>query len=337
MKNFRSLPLVTLAILSFAAAAHAAEYRLSKTIPVGGDGGWDCLSVDSAAHRLYVSHATRVVVIDTDAEKVVGEITNTLGVHGIAVAPELNRAFVSCGKENKVAVVDLQTLQTLSKIGAGKNPDIIIYEPKRQEVYCFNGKSQDATVIDAKSGQVVATVPLGGKPEFARADSAAGRVFVNVEDKNEIAAIDTATHAVVAHWPIAPGESASGLGFDAQNHRLFAACDNKLMVMLDGTTGKVLASVPIGDSVDGCEFDAASQLAFAPCGEGAATIAHADGDKLTTVQTLKTARGARTMTVDPATHKIYLPAADYPAGTEGERRPKMIPGSFRILVFSPTK
>ncbi len=337
MKNSHAFLIVALAILAFAATTYAADYQLSKTIPVGGDGGWDYLSVDSTAHRLYVSHATKVVVIDTATEKVIGEITNTLGVHGIAVAPELNRGFVSCGKENMVAVVDLKTLQTLSKIATGKNPDAILYEPKQQEVYTFNGKSADATVIDAKSGKVVATIPLGGKPEFAQEDAEAGRIFVNVETKSEIAAIDIATHKVVANWSIAPGDTASGLAIDLKHHRLFAGCDNKLMVMLDYTTGKVVGSAPIAEGVDANAFDPDAQLAFASCGEGTTTVAHEDGDKLTTVQTLKTAKGARTMTIDPATHKIYLAAADYPAGTEGERRPKMVAGSFKILVFGPEK
>jgi YVTN family beta-propeller protein len=337
MKNSHAFLIVALAILASATATHAADYQLSKTIPVGGDGGWDYLSVDSAAHRLYVSHATKVVVIDTATEKVIGEITNTLGVHGIAVAPELNRGFVSCGKENMVAVVDLQTLQTLSKIATGKNPDAIVYEPKQQEVYTFNGKSDDATVIDAKSGKVVTTIPLGGKPEFAQEDAEAGRIFVNIETKSEIAAIEIATHKVVANWSIAPGDTASGLAIDLKRHRLFAGCDNKLMVMLDYSTGKVVGSVPIAEGVDANAFDPDAQLAFASCGEGTTTIAHEDGNKLTTVQTLKTAKGARTMTIDPATHKIYLAAADYPAGTEGERRPKMVAGSFKILVFGPEK
>ena len=321
------------AALTFAAAAPAADYHLTKTIPVGGEGGWDYLSLDSAAHRLYVSHATKVVVIDTDTEKVVGEITNTPGVHGIALAPELNRGFVSCGRENKVAVVDLKTLQTLSKIETGQNPDAILFEPKNSEVYTFNGRSKDATVIDAKTGKVVTTVPLGGKPEFAVEDVDAGRIFVNIEDKSEIVAIDIARHEIVAHWPIAPGETASGLAIDLKNHRLFAGCDNRLMVMLDYKTGKVVGSVPIAEGVDANAFDPGTQLAFASCREGTTTIAHEDGDKLTVVQTLKTARGSRTMTIDPATHKIYLAAADYPAGSEGERRPKMIEGSFKILVF----
>ena len=322
-------------------------YHFISDIPVGGDGGWDDLTVDSAAQRLYVSHAAKVVVIDLSKDAVVGEITNTPGVHGIAVAPELDRAFVSDGRENKVAIVDAKTLQTISKADTGENPDAILFEPGQNEVYAFNGRSQSATVISAGSGKAVATIPLGGKPEFARADPEAGRVFDNLEDKGEVAAIDTKTHSVVNRWPIAPGESASGLALDAKNHRLFLGCDNQLMVMMDSVSGKVLASVPIGEGVDGAAFDPGTRFAFASCGQSATvTIAREDGDKLTVVQTLATARGARTMTIDPVTHKIYLPTAQFETPTNStanpvsggrRQRPRMIPGTFKILVYGMDK
>ncbi|GDY01111.1 hypothetical protein LBMAG49_04400 [Planctomycetota bacterium] len=316
-------------------ATHAGDtnYQLLKTISVGGDGGWDYLSVDSAGRRLYVSHGTKAVVIDLDKETVVGEITNTPGIHGIAIAPKLNRAFTTNGRENKVSVVDLKTLETTSRVATGENPDAIFFEPLREEIYTFNGRSKDSTVIDAKTGKVVATIPLGGKPEFAQADGA--RIFVNIEDQNEVAVIDTEKHEVVAHWPIAPGEGASGMAIDVKNHRLFLGAD-KLMIMLDYTSGKVVGSVPIGEGVDANSFDPATQLAFASCRDGTVTIAHEDApDKLTVVQTLKTARGSRTMTIDPTTHKIYLAAVDYEKGSEGERRPKTVAGSFKVLVFGP--
>ncbi|MEI8289922.1 MAG: YncE family protein [Verrucomicrobiota bacterium] len=310
-------------------------YHLLQTIPVGGEGGWDYLTVDAGGHRLYVSHATKVVVIDTTKDAVVGEITNTPGVHGIALAPELNRGLVTCDRENKAALVDLKTLQVLAKTETGANPDGMLYEPGRQEFYTFNGRGQSATVIDAKTGKAVATIPLGGKPEFCAADVQAGRVFNNLEDKNELVAIDTQKHAVANRWPIAPGEEASGMAFDEKNHRLFLGCGNQRMVMMDSTGGKVLASVPIGDGVDANAFDPGTQLAFASCGDGTVTIAKADGDKLTVVQTLKTEKGARTMTIDPATHKIYLASAKMEAPEPGQRRGKMVPGSFKILVYGP--
>jgi DNA-binding beta-propeller fold protein YncE len=309
-------------------------YHFLKEIPVGGDGGWDYLSVDSAAGRLYVSHATKVVVIDLDKDSVVGEITNTPGVHGLAPAPDLGRGFVSDGRENKASIVDLRTLQTISKVETGQNPDGMLYEPGRQEAYMFNGRGQSATVIDAKSGKVVATVPLGGKPEFAVADPKAGRVYDNLEDKSEVVAIDTTTHEVKDRWPIAPGEEASGMAIDLAHQRLFLGCGNKLMVMMDSTSGKVVATVPIGQGVDANAFDPGTQLAFASCGDGTVTIAHEDKpDKLTVVQTLETQRGSRTMTIDPKTHKIYLAAAKFEAPAEGQRRGRMVPGSFKILVY----
>ena len=326
--------------LAVATVCHAdGTFHLLKEIRVGGDGGWDYLTVDSAAQRLYVSHATKVVVIDLAKDAVLGEITNTPGVHGLAIAPDLNRGFTSNGKENKAGIVDLKTWQTLSKVDTGANPDGMLYEPGRQEVYMFNGRGESATVIDAKSGKVVATIPLGGKPEFAAADPKAGRVFNNLEDKNEVVAIDTKTHTVTNRWPIAPGEEASGMAFDEKNHRLFLGCGgSKTMVMLDSTSGKVLASVPIGDGVDANSFDPATMLAFASCGDGTVTIAHEDApDKLTVVQTLKTEKGSRTMTIDPATHKIYLAAAKFDAPAEGQRRGKMAAGSFKILVYGPEK
>ena len=335
------MKIILWSVLCLCAAAARAEgpYRFLKEIPVGGDGGWDYLSVDSTARRLYVSHGTKVVVIDLDADKVAGEITNTPGVHGLAPAPDLGRGFVSCGRENKAAVVDLKTLQTLSKVDTGQNPDGMLYEPGRQEVYLFNGRSQSATVIDAKEAKVVATVPLGGKPEFGQADPAAGRVYDNLEDKSEVVAIDTKTHAVVNRWPIAPGEEASGMAIDLAHHRLFLGCGgSKSMVMMDSATGKVVSSVPIGQGVDANAFDPETQLAFASCGDGTVTIAHEDSpDKLTVVQTLATERGSRTMTLDPKTHRIYLAAAKFEAPAEGQRRGRQVPGSFRILVYEMEK
>ncbi len=332
-------------LFSLAVAVCRADgpYHFIKEIPVGGDGGWDGLIVDSAAQRLYVSHATRVVVIDLAKDAVVGEITNTPGVHDIAVAPKLNRGFVSNGREAKASVVDLKTLQTISKVDTGPNPDAILFEPGQNEVYAFNGRGQSATVIAADSGKVVATIPLGGKPEFAEADPESGRVFDNLEDKSEVAVVDTRTHSVTNRWPIAPGAAASGIGIDPKNHRLFLGCDNKMMVMMDSTDGKVLATVPIGEGVDGAAFDPGTQLAFASCGDGTTTIAKEETpDKLTVVQTLQTERGARTMALDPTTHRIYLATAKFgpapePASGERRRRPPMIPGTFKILVYGMDK
>lgn len=343
--NFRPLfGVVALgAVLIAAVEAGAAEvkYHLIKEIPVGVEGGWDYLSVDAGARRLYVSHATKVVVIDLDKNEVVGEVTDTPGVHGFAVAPELQRGFASNGQESKASIVDLKTLKTLSKVSTGANPDAILYEPGHKEVYTFNGRGNSATVFDADSGKVVATIPLNGKPEFAQTDTQAGRVYVNIEDKNEVAVIDTKTHTVVNTWPIAPGEESSGMAIDVPNHRLFIVCGNKFMVMMDNIRGKVIATIPIGDGADAAAFDPETKLAFSSNGEGNVTIADAaTPGELKVVQTLTTERGARTMTLDPKTHRIYLSSAKFeavPKQAAGapRRRPRAIAGSFKVLVYGP--
>jgi len=318
----------------------AQSFEFLKSIPVGGDGGWDYLSVDVKARKLYVTRATKIVIVDLTSDKVVGEIGDTPGVHGFAPAPELSLGFSSNGAEARVSVVDLKTLKTISKIETGENPDAILFEPTGSEVYAFNGRGKSATVIDAKNKQVVATVPLSGKPEFAAADGLSGRVFCNIEDKNEVAVIDTKTHAVTATWPLTPGEEPTGMAFDAVHHRLFVGCHNKLMTMLDTDTGKVVAKISIGAGVDACAFDEATQLAFASCGDGTITIAKEEAlDKLAVVQTLTTERGARTMALDPATHRIYTCTAQIapdtgPSPSPGERRrPNYVPGTFHLLVY----
>ena len=335
-----SFGLLTTISVRSADTAASGPYHFLKEIPVGGEGGWDYLSIDEGARRLYVSHATKVMVIDIDKGEVAGEIADTPGVHGIALAPELNRAFVSNGREAKASVVDTKTLKTVMKVATGENPDAILFEPGQKEVYTFNGRSRNATVFEAESGKVVATIALSGKPEFAQADPKVNRVYCNIENKSEVAAIDTKTHQVVNTWPIAPGEEASGMAFDAANHRLFLGCGNKKMVMMDSTNGKVVATVTIGDGVDANAFDPGTQFAFSSNGDGTVTIAHEDSpDKLTVVQNLATEKGARTMTLDPKTHNIYLASAKYeplPEGA-GRQRPKMIPGSFKILVYGMEK
>jgi DNA-binding beta-propeller fold protein YncE len=335
-REFAFCHVASVAVLLMISPKCGAEgpYHFIKEIPVGGEGGWDLLAVDEAARRLYVSHATKVVVIDLDNDTVVGEITDTPGVHGIAIAPKLGRVFTSNGREAKVSVVAANSLATSMKVDTGQNPDTILFEPSQQEVYAFNARGKSATIIAADSGNVVDTVELPGKPEFAVCDSDAGRVYNNIEDKNEVVAIDTKTHKVVDTWPISPGEEASGMAFDAAHHRLFLGCSNKMMVMMDSTTGKVIANVPIGGGVDANAFDPGTQLALSSNGEGNVTIAHEGSpDTLRVVQTLETERGARTMTLDPATHKIYLPSAKYEAAEPGQRRPRIVADSFKVLVY----
>jgi DNA-binding beta-propeller fold protein YncE len=342
----RFLGLAALGLLS-ALTVHNCRaegpYKLLKEIPVGGEGGWDYLAVDQFARRLYVSHSTKVVVIDIDKDAVVGEIADTPGVHGIAIAPKLGLGFTSNGRENKASIFDLKTLKTSSKVDTGENPDAILYEEGQQEVYTFNGRGRSATVFEPKTGKVVATIPLSGKPEYAVAHPKAGRIYNNLEDKSQVAVIDTKDHKVVSTWAIAPGEEPSGMAFDAQHRRLFLGCGNKLMVMMDSASGKVVASVPIGQGVDATKFDRATQLAFCSCGDGTVTIAHEDApDKLTVVQTLKTEPRAKTMALDPKTHKIYLGSARFGAASEqpsgGKKgRPSPVPGSFKVLVYGMEK
>ncbi len=323
-------------------SASESPYKLLREIPIGGEGGWDILSIDSSAHRLYLSHATKVVVVDLEKNAIAGEIADTPGVHAFLAVPELNRGFSSNGKEAKASVIDLKTLETISKIETGEGPDAMAYDAKRGELYVFNHKGDSATVIEAKSTRVVATIALGGSPEFGAADEAAGRVYVNLEDKSEVAVIDTAKHEVIARWPLAPGEEPTGLAFDAVHHRLFSACNNKLMTMLDTATGKVVGTTPIGERVDGCVFDAGTQLAFASGGDGTVTIAKEETpEKLSAVQTLPTEKGARTIALDPATHRIYLPSAQFqpaPAPSPGASpgRPTIVPNSMKLLVYGPT-
>lgn len=332
-------------LLAFCGAAEcpAAQYQFVKEIPVGGEGGWDYLSIDQAAHRLYVTHATKIVVIDLTKDAVAGEIADTQGVHGFAIAADLGRGFSSNGKESTASIVDLKTLQTTSKVKTGENPDAILYNPAQQEVYTFNGRGKSATVFEAKTGNVVATVPLPGKPEFAAFDQATGRIYCNIEDKSEVVTIDAKTHQVADTWPLAPGEEPSGMAIDAEHHCLFIGCRNKLMVVMDDRNGKVLSTVPIGGGVDANAFDAQRQLAFSSCGEGVVTIAKEETpEKMTVVQTLSTERGSRTMALDSVTHNLYLAAAKFeplPAPSPGtpRQRPNMVPGSFKILVYAEGK
>ena len=262
--------------------------RLVDTIKVGGEGGWDALTTDPDNHRLYVSHGTHVVVIDTNTDKIVGDIPNTNGIHGIAVASKLGRGFTSNGRDNTVTIFDLKTLKALGTVKTDKNPDIIIFDPATKRVFCFNGGSNNATVIDAEKGLAVGTVALDGKPEFAVSDKN-GTVFVNLEDKSQIAAVDAKTLDVKSHWPLAPCEEPTGLAIDTKNSRLFAACKNKQMAVVDSLTGKIVASVPTGDGADGAEFDPGTMLAFSPNGEGTLSVGRGvTKDKFSLVENITT-------------------------------------------------
>jgi YVTN family beta-propeller protein len=334
VRNFTSL--LTLLIASCLAAS-AQHYKLTHSIHIGGTGGWDYLAADSQARRLYVSHNTEVEVLDLDTEKIVGKIAGADGVHGIALAPESNRGYISSGRSDSILVFDLKTLKVLSTVKAGSNPDGIVYEPVNHRVLAFNGRSKSATVLDAATG-TTHTIALDGKPEFPVADGK-GVVFVNIEDKSEIQKINAKTLKVENTWPLSPCESPSGLAFDRANRRLFSVCDNKLMAVLDADSGKLVATTAIGEGPDAAAFDPELKLAFSSNGEsGTLTVVQEQGnDKYGILETVTTKAGARTMALDDKTHKIYLSDAEFgpaPVATAEHPHPRrsITPGSFQVLV-----
>ena len=298
----------------------------------------DYLTADAVARRLYISRATHVMVLDLDSGKTVGDIGDTPGVHGIALAPELGRGFTSNGREGTVSVFDLKTLAAGSKVKVGENPDAILYDPATKRVFTFNGRSQDATALDAEKGTVLGTIKLDGKPEFAVSDGK-GAIFVNIEDKSELTMIDANKLQVKTRWPLAPCESPSGLSMDRKNRRLFVGCDNKMMAVVNADTGKILSTPAIGDGVDATAFDDGTGLAFASCGEGVLTVVHEDSpDKFSVAEVVPTQSGARTMALDTKTHNAIAVTAKFgppPAPTAENPHPRrsIVPDSFVVLVF----
>lgn len=324
---------VALTLVLSSAAFAAPKYHSLSEIPIKGQGGWDALTVDSDNHRLFVSHFDRVVVIDTKENKVIKEITGTLGVHAIALAPDLKKAYSSDGKANSVSVIDLDKLEIKTKIKVGENPDAIVYVANTNEVYAFNGKSNSASVINAKTDKVIATIALPGKPEFAVVDENTHRVYLNIEDKNSIVGIDTQTHKIATQWNIEGCESPSGIAIDAAAKRILTVCENERMVMIDATNGKILAAAPTGSGTDGAAFDPELKLAFSSNGKSATlSVIHVTGEKLSTNENVKTQMGARTIAIDPKTHRVYMPTADFQPATAGQR-PKPVDGTQRVLVY----
>jgi YVTN family beta-propeller protein len=313
----------------------ASGYRVAKHIPVAGEGGWDYLIVDGDARRLYLSHATHTMVFDADSHAVVGDIPNTEGVHGIALAPDLGRGFTSNGRGNTVTIFDLKTLKTLGTAPTGTNPDAIIYEPVTKRVFAFNGRSKDATVINASDGSVLNTIPVGGKPEFAAVDGK-GNVYVNVEDTSELLHIDANAMKVLHRWPLAPCKEPSGLAIDAKGRRLFAVCDNEMMAVVDADSGKVVATPKTGEGADAAAFDPDTKFAFSSNGEsGTLTVVHQDSaDKYSIVDNVTTKQGARTMALDPKTHNLFLPTADMIPPGPGQKWPKPKPGTLELLYVT---
>ncbi len=318
--------------LSAAPSPGASGYKVIKTIPLGGEGGWDYVYVDSSARRVYISRGTHTVVMDADTYAVVGDIPDTQGVHGIAIAADLGRGFTSNGRTNDVTIFDLKTLKPIGNVKTDANPDAIVYDPVSKRVFTFNGRGKNTTAINAADGTVAGTLALGGKPEFAAVDGK-GSVFVNNEDTSEIIEINAQKITEAHRWPLAPCKSPSGLAMDTKNRRLYSVCDDKVSVVVNADTGKVVATPEIGNGPDAAAFDPASNDFFASCGEGVLTVVHEDSpDKYTVVENVPTKRSARTMGLDLKTHNIFLPAADFDAPAPGERRGKMKPDSFVIVV-----
>ncbi len=329
---------VLVLLASLALAAGSSGYHVAKKTVLGGDGGWDYLTVDAKARRIYISRGTHVMVVDADSAAIVGDIPGTNGVHGIAIASDMDKGFVSDGRDNNVTIFDTKTLKVLGTAPAGKNPDAIIYDPASKRVFAFNG-SKDATAIDAKTGTVAGTIPLGGKPEFAAADDK-GHVFVNIEDTSEIVQFDSNKLTVENRWKIAPGEEPSGLAMDRKHRRLFSVCSNKLMVVVNADTGAVVTTLAIGQGTDAAGFDPETGFAFSSNGEGTLTVVHEDSaDKYSVVDTVPTQVRARTMALDTRTHQVFLVTAEFgppPAATAQQPRPRapMVPGSFTLLALS---
>lgn len=329
--------LFSLTFVSHAAApAPASGYHVIKTVPVPGDTGWDYLYVDSAARRVYISHGDHVVVMNADTYAIEGDIPDTQGVHGIAIAADAGRGYVSAGRANVAVIFDLKSLSRLGTVETDANPDAIAYDPASKRVFTFNGRGGNTTAINAADGTVAGKLALGGKPEFAAADGK-GSVFVNIEDKNELVEFSAEQLTETHRWPLAPCKSPSGLAMDVKNRRLFSVCDEKVMAVVNADTGKVVATPEICDGPDAAGFDPATNYAFASCGDGHLTVVHEDSpDKFTVVEQVATKRSARTMGLDLKTHNIFLPSAEFteqpPA--EGQTRPRRTikPGSFAIVV-----
>jgi YVTN family beta-propeller protein len=319
-----------------AAAAAPSGYHVLKTVVLGGDGGWDYIGIDPTGSNLFITRGTHVMVVDPVTGKAAADIPGLQGIHGTAF--DGKRIYISEGGANKVTIVDGKSFSKLGEVAVGTRPDSIIYDPASKRVFTFNGSSNDATAVDVTTDKVVGTVALGGKPEAAVSDNA-GTIFVNIESKSELVAFDARTPAVKAHYPLAPCESPSGIAADIAHGRIFSGCDNKMIAVTDMKTGKVMATIPIGEGVDANRFDPASGLVFSSNGEsGTLTVAHEDGpDKYTVLDNIPTADGARTMELNPKDHHVFLVTADrkpgVPTAAQPHPRPVPVPGTFRLIIL----
>jgi len=329
MKRHSVLYLVVASMMCCAAWAQAAPgYKVVKTWKLGGDGGWDYITVDGDGHRLFIARSNRVLVVDEESGKLLAEIPDTPGVHGVALVPELGRGFISAGGEDAVVIFDLKSLKVLNKMKVGSRPDAIIYDPFAKRVFTFNARSQDTTAVDAAKGEVVGTLALGGKPEYSVSDGK-GTMWVNIEDTSELVQFDPQKLAVKARWKMAGCQEPTGLSFDAKSRRLFAGCGNKTMAIMDADSGKEIATLPIGDGCDGTAFDPEYKLAFASAHDGTLTVIRQDSpDKFTVAETVQTQSGARTLGLDPETHQVFTVTAK----TLPER--KVEPDTFVVIVVA---
>ncbi|MDE3053709.1 MAG: YncE family protein [Gemmatimonadota bacterium] len=333
MPPFRTLP--ALAALALALVPpRSPNYHVTATHVLGGDGGWDYVTLDTAGHRLFVARENRFMVVEEHGGKVIAEIPGFERAHGVAFAYGTGRAFATSGADSAVRMIDLKTLKVVKKIHAAVDDDGIIYDAGTNHVFAMDGDAGMVSMIDPRSGTLVANIPLTGKPEFGIADGA-GHLFVNIEDKAEIDEVSVAARKVTRSWSIAPCKSPTGLAIDAAHHRLFSGCRSGVMAVSDAAAGRLVATVPIGQGVDATRFDAATQLAFASCGDGTITVIHEDApDKYTVVQTARTEEGARTMELDPVSHELFTVTAKFGPRPEGQRgRPPVLPNSFTLLTL----
>ncbi len=315
-------------------------YHVARRYSLGGDGGWDYLALDTVGHRLFIAHQDRVIVVDPDSGKLLGEIPGLNRAHGVAFAYEAGHGFATSGADSTVTMFDLKSLRVLGRIMVAPDDDAVLYDPVTKRIFTFNGDAHSASAIDAVSGKRVGDIDLGAGPEFGVA-AGDGKLFVNLEDKGAVAEIDAAAMRVKRQWSLAPCESPSGLAIDRAHHRLFSGCRNKVMAISDATTGALITTVPIGQGVDACRFDPGTQLAFASNGDGTLTVIHEDAPgAYTVVANVATKRGARTMELDLRTHRVFTATADFgppPAATAEHPRPRpsIVPGTFTLLVLDP--
>lgn len=317
-------------------AATPGDYHLLARVTLGGDGFWDYLAIDPQARRLYISRWSHVMVVDADNYHVIGDIPGIQGVHGIAIAPKFGRGFITEDEANRITIFDLGTLKKTATAKTGSSPDGIIYDASSKRVFVFS-KDGKVTAVNAATGEVVGSAGLGGSPEFAASDGR-GHIYNNLEDKSEVVQIDARTLRILNRWPLAPGESPSGMAIDTVHHRLFVGCRNRKLVVMNSDTGKVVTTLPIGGGVDANRFDPATDLVFSSNGDGTLTVVHEDSaNRYSVIANVPTKRGARTMELDPETHRVYLVTAQLgPQPTQPDTPPPMVPGTFELLVFGPT-